>query len=347
MAIQDIPESFWPENTAIAQARNLSLGSFTIDAAGEKAAAVLQAPKAGQITKVLFRVGSFTSSGNADVRLETVSTANGDPSGTLVAANANATQAIAGTGWLTTTLTSGPTVAQGDDLAVVIANASGNYGIATTDPTAFGRQVPYGDHFTASWLKLPNIPLIGLEYSDGSYAWATGSHPAVYNTLGYASNTSPSEIGIAFTIAVPIRVCGWWMYADVDQPADLVLYDTDGTTALATRSLDPDMRSSTAQGSWSGRFSSAVTLLAGTYRLAVKPTTTTSGNLVVEFEVPSAAVMGAMPGGSNWIRTERTGAGGWSQTNTKRPMIGIMVNGASDGVGGGGGGPLIGGRLIR
>ena len=62
----------------------------TSEAANEQAAGVFQAPFTGTIDKVIFATGTVATGGTVDVRLETVSIANGDPTGTLLGTNSNA-----------------------------------------------------------------------------------------------------------------------------------------------------------------------------------------------------------------------------------------------------------------
>lgn len=338
MAIVTCPEIQWPGFIPVSNSRNPSFAGLTLDAATEKAATILQAPKAGTILKVGWRSATFTSSGNADVRLETRDAATGDPSGTLLATNTNATQAVAAANtWMTTTLTAGATVTKGQIFAVVIAYSSGNWQVALADSVILSANYPYGDHFTGAWAKQGTTMAMALEYSDGSYAFIPGVLPTTtYGATRIDTGTTPDEIGCLFTATHALRVTGWGGYLDLDNDADIVLYDTDGTTPLLTHSIDKDDRQANSGGTFHGWFSSTVNLVAGSqYRLVMKPTTGATGPIIYEWNVASAAVMGALPGGSDWVRTERTNAGAWTQTTTARPQLWLVVNGIDSGDGGG------------
>lgn len=300
-----------------------------IDAAGEKAAVVLNAPATGTISKVGFRVNAVPSAGNADVRLETVDLTTGDPTGTLLGTNTNATQAISGANtWYTTTLTAGATVTREDLFAVVIVNSTGQYNIAYQNGSWGYSGFPYVDHLTAAWAKITvGGPQLALEYNDGSYSQIMNILPQPTPSLISLNNGStPDEIGAKFTLPVGMRASGIYVSIDVDEAVDLVLYDA-ASTALATVSLDKDLRMTNTASYQARRFPTAVSLAANaTYRVAVKPTTATNVGVPVT-DVPSAAFMGAMPGGVDWVYTSRTDAGAWSETTTRYAPIGLIIDG--------------------
>jgi hypothetical protein len=182
--------------------------------------------------------------------------------------------------------------------------------------------------------------VVAVEYSDGSYAYGPTVYPyaAITTGGGYASNSTPDEQGLYFSFPYPVTVAGAWMVADLDGAADLILYDADGSSTLRSLSFDSDVRQTTTNLVLKRKFTSPVTLTANTsYRLVLKPTTTT---LIVlpNFDVNSAAVMGAFEGGQDFHFTSRTDEGSWSQTTTRRPMMGLMIEAFDDGTGGGGGG---------
>lgn len=308
---------------------------LTIDAAGEKAAFVCRAPKAGTISKVAFRTVTFTGGGDVDVRLETVDLTTGDPSGTLLAANTNGTQTIAAANTVyTKTLTAGAVVTRGQLLAAVIAYTSGNYQIAAVTNTLRGDGgFPYSDHFTAAWAKQSFSPAVAFEYDDGSYSPMMGVlPPATLTSLAIASNTTPDEVGVQFTVPVSVQVCGFYIAVELDQDGDVVLYDS-ASTALATVSLDKDCRMTTSSGFFVGRFTTQITLTAGaTYRLAFKPTTTT--NLTFWVLDVTAAMMAAFPGGTAWVYTSRTDAGAWTDTTTRYAPLGLICDGIDAGTSG-------------
>lgn len=303
-----------------------SLVSMLLDAAGEKAAFIVLAPKTGTISKVIFRTGTVTTSGDADVRLETVSAANGDPTGTLFGTDTNVTVTLnASATFFTATLTAGAAVTKGDLFAVVIANTTGNYNIVRSNNDEL--DFPYTDLFTTVWTKDDKQPVVAFEYSDASYEPIHGVL-GVFSpvTTTFNSSSSPDERGTFFQLPFPVRVTGAWVWLDLDFDATIKLYDSDGSTVLLSRTLDPQEAFGAAPGLHFFSFSSTAVLNANTnYRITVVPTTTSS-IAVYHFDVPTVASLDAMQLGQNWHLTTRTDAGAWTQTTTARPYMGIIAD---------------------
>jgi len=71
------------------------------------------------------------------------------------------------------------------------------------------------------------------------------------------------------------------------------------------------------------------------YRLVLEPTSATDITSY-HFSVNAAAVMDVEEGGQNFHYTEKKD-GGWTDTVTDRPMIGLLIDQFDDGAGGAGG----------
>lgn len=328
---------------------------MTLDASGERAAFIWTAPKTGNIRKVWFRTGSVTGATDTDVRVETVGATTGDPSGTLWGANTNATVAsasITANTWVQTdALTADAAVTRGDVFALVIApSGSPNFQVARgsggpTDNTRF-----YASHLTASWTKYDQgvYPSIFPEYSDGSIAVPFPDMVIGITALNSTFNTgsTPDEVALKVTLGPTMRAIG--MYAALNAPNDydLVLYSSDGSTVLESVATDKDLKASTGGRFHLSLFDTSVTLSAGgTYYLAVKPTSGSNVPLYY-YDAPSADAAAACSLGY-W--SARTDAGSWSDTTTRVPYIGLVVDAMDDGAGGGSGGegPLVSGRLVQ
>jgi hypothetical protein len=338
MAFQTVHGLLVPGFQPVSGGVTIAFSSNTVDAAGEKLAGIFRVPKTGTISIVGVRSGAVTGSGDADVRLETVSLTDGNPTGTLVGTTTNGTVTInAANTWYNATLTLGAAVTRGDLIAVVVARTTGNYGISSLSNTPFGAQFPYIDHFTASWAKISTQPVFSLQYNDGSYGFTPSVYPySLLTSTTYNSGSTPDERGLKFRLPAPVRVAGAWLYPDLDAAADIKLYDA-ADTELATLSLDPDVRIGTGYGSQYNWFGASVSLSANVYyRLTLLPTSVTDIS-AMHFNVNAAAVMDSLPGGQDFHHTERTNAGVWTDTTTQRPFIGLILDGIDDGVGGGGG----------
>lgn len=312
--------------------------STLLDAADEKFAGIFTIPKTGTISKLCFRTGIVTTGATVDVRLETVDLTTGAPTGTLVAAGANGAQVIADaddTVWFATTITTPVAVTKGDLVAIVIVNPAvspGNLNITSSD-CIFAR-FPYSANFTTVWAKTTSGPVMTVEYNDGSYEPIPGTLPASGVPGVTFNNTStPDERALFFQLPVSVQVTGVWlnMAATNGGNFDVVLYDSDGITPLATIVWDEDTLQGASDGDVRRFFSNQVTLLANTnYRMSLKPSTATNISLT-HITVADVASMDALPGGSEMHLSTRTDAGAWTETTTTRPAISLLISGVESG----------------
>ena len=177
---------------------------------------------------------------------------------------------------------------------------------------------------------------MGVRYNDGSYAWTPWLFPAsTFGNTAFNSASTPDERGLYFSSPVPVRASGIWVYVDADADFDLKLYDSDGSTVLKTIAVDTDLRALVAARIQYHYFPASQELLANTnYRLTALPGASSIG--LAEFTVNAAAIMDAFSGGQACHLTTRADAGAWTQTTTQRPIMGLIIDGLSDGAGGGG-----------
>jgi hypothetical protein len=207
---------------------------------------------------------------------------------------------------------------------------------------------PYHSLFTASWVKNLSSYVLALKYDDGTYHFPSGCYPAsALNTVTFNNTTNPDERGLLFQLPFPATLEGLYWRLDLDNDADLIIYDASDV-AQRTFSLDKDIRSSSA-GQWNNIiFSSPLDLAANTnYRAVIKPT---SASNISTYDWDAGVSLNNFIGGSTWKHTTRNdGAGAWTDSATKRPWMGLILNGFDDGTGGGSSGPanLIGGGLVR
>jgi hypothetical protein len=128
-----------------------------------------------------------------------------------------------------------------------------------------------------------------------------------------------------------------------------VLYDSDGTSVLESVSLDANVRIAGTSGLFHTLWDSDVTLLKDTnYRLALKPTSVTNASMFVG-EYTAAAVLDSLSGGSECHYTSRTDAGSWTEDDSMRPLMGVILSYLDDGAstGSGGTGAISRSRLRR
>lgn len=339
MTLQTVPGGFFipfPQDTdAFFQDRVLNAGD-------EAYGVVLRAPKAGTISKIGFLTGLVTTGATVDLRMETVDTANGEPSGTLFnGSDSNVDVVIADDDddtWKLGTLVGGGVVTKGQLFAVRINNPSvspGDLGIVQFRVTQ--QRFPYVLHETSgTWVKQGDrAPVVAFEYSDGSYDVVQGIYPlASIANLTFSNASSPDERGIRFKLPFPVRVTGAWVLIDADGDVDIVLYDS-GDTAVATASLDKDVRQTISLGVQYVSFPETVTVPANTvHRLMIKPTSSTSVK-TREFTADTVAIMDAFGGGQDFHFTSRVDGGSFDGDDTKRGVfMGLICDAFDDGVSG-------------
>lgn len=315
---------------------------LVIDAADEKVAFIFQVPATGNITAIEWRTATVTTGTTLDIRLETVDATTGNPTGTLQGTNTNGSQVVADANdnvWFSTTLTASASVTKGDFLAIVIVNPSASFGnmqiSAWNDGSLY---FPYNDLYAAAaWTKGQQQPIMALSYG-GTYYSVAGAFPySALNTIIYNTGSAADEIALKFKLPMPSRVIGGWAWVDIDANLDIVLYDSNGSTALASVSIDTDLRVSVNSSIHYFEFSSSVNLSKDVYYyLSIKPTTVTSITLSY-FAVSAVAVMDACVGGQNAHYASRADAGAWTAVTTQRPFVSILLDAFDDGVGGSGG----------
>ena len=349
-----------------------SSGTQVIDASGEKIAIVGYVRKAGDLSKVHTRMGTVSLNAASQIRTSfqnvLLSSGQGDPDETQDQFRDTAGSAITSNAWFSSGIVSSDgtdtgakrTVAVGDLLAVVweyqaftaadtltvhglngLSNASAQFG-----RPAHGR-IKTGGSWQAN-VPTEYNPILVLEYSDGSFDTLDGCWPIDnFNAPAFNNGSTPDERGLCFRLPFPATVEGAIVRVDLDAAADLVLYDS-GSSALATVSLDENFRFQTSGHNLRALFASPQNLSANTtYRLALKPTSGTNVTFY-DWTVTNANYLNNFQGGASWKHTERTDAGAWTDTTTKRPWMSLILSKFDDGAGAAGGiGRLVGGGIVH
>lgn len=330
---------YWPSPIV---RNNSETSNALIDAEGESFAFIFFPPKTGAIRKFTIRTGSTTASaGDLEFRAETVG-ADGFPTGTLWNAGASATVNVtSGNTYYTATLGTDATVSNLDaPMALVIRIPAGStLQTEITRESNFGH-FPYAASNVGSGYTLVNAqgPFV-VEYSDGTIVPIINALPGHPATQNINTGTTPDEVGNIFRFSVPCRIRGVWatIFAGTAADFDLVLYE--GTTVRLTRTVSDQLANASGVRSlFPVIFPATFEAAPNTdYRIVVKPTTGTNVPLT-RVIVPSAAAMGMMDGGTTIRRTERTDGGAFSEVDTERVMVGVLIDALELGGGGGGGG---------
>ncbi len=188
-----------------------------------------------------------------------------------------------------------------------------------------------GAGYVKSILSFP----FGLFYTGVGYVpvetWAYPLDTTLIRTLN--TGTTPDEYGNTITLPVDVQAVGGWTYLSLgvtiaDRDYDLVLYDS-GDAVKATISVLGSDRSDAAVALETIPFE-PVDLAAGTYRIVVKPTTANSITMR-NATLTSTTELAGFPGGTSIVATHRTNAGPWTDVETERAMVGLLL-GSIEGV---------------
>lgn len=357
MAITSVDPFYYPTMMNFGSASsNLALGSVLLNASTDKVAFVFQVPKTGTLDKAEFLWSAVANNpdNGMKVSFQDLDATTGFPDTTAdqfrVVTGAPITAGWAVPGLITSDGTDGGvkrSVTKGDMLSFVIefssfvASDSISPAVWTGASNHESLNCYVADASTGTYTKsATGVPLMVLKYDDGTYvAPYTGftTFPVTALTLtSYNSGSTPDEYAVRFQMPFSCRVAGLWARVDPNDDLELVLYN--GTTAEKTISIDKDNVRATTPGYVFGLFATQYTISANTtYRVAVKPTTTTNIQ-ITRFTGTSASVLAAIPGGAEWYESTRTDAGAWSDTTTSQPMAGLIIDGIDIGSGGTGGG---------
>lgn len=348
----------WPLN----QAGQPSFNSSTVDGANEIFAVVIRAPKAGNIRGAWWRMGSVTTGGDITVGVYQVDTTTGNPADTPVlhAANTSVTKTIATTDAndfiYSGNFTADATVTKGQLIAICFINPGASFGNMVFQNLAEGDpKFPYGTHFTTSWTKVSGHPNILLEYSDGTVAIPMGcvaigdaAATSIPITATLSTSTTPDVWGAEITLPFPIRLSAVWFWGDDDGDYDVRVVTSawDGASSglLASGSGDSNVRVSAAANITLVELDATVEIAAGTrFRILVIPNTTTSMTCY-SYPCVDSDHFGAQPlAGANFHLTtakDPTGDGSFTDYDNgtdgyRIPLMGMILDGFSDGVGGG------------
>lgn len=326
-----------------------SVGSAaTMDASGEYEAWVGSAEQDLVVSHVAFFCNAAAGSPTAEIRIETVDASNGRPSGTLWAANTNAT-----TGTLSATthtgavaLTAAATIPAGSLFAVVIKYASGtsfamgllsNYNDMIRDVGLPYRVTNTGTPAKSS--HVASVLMMSLGSSATSFYSMPGMAPHGAATTNSFNNTSGARQGLLFRTPVACRARGLLLWnGSAAGDLNFGMRAADGTELSSSlTAFDKDIQHATGTNSLRLIFDNPVVLSPGTdYRASIEPSSTTNVQ-VPYFTLPSADYIGATPAGENFQRFTYTTGGGYDDSNTTHlPVMDVLIDQLDDGAGGGG-----------
>ena len=314
----------------------VSAASLTLNDADNSVAWTFMAPKTGTIDTVGLVIVTRTGTPPAyNVGLVTID-ASGYPTTTPFGGSAIESYNFTTTGWVWVTLATPASVTAGDIVTVRVwpgatpPDASNSVRTGCAWQGAVGT-IPRFIRYTTAWSYDASMGQWGpwaVRYSDGTIY---GVPSTSKDNTAFDSVTSPDEMGCLFQLPFNATCVGVRMSfdtVDASQNIEVRLYDSDGSTVLASIVVtDVD---SIAPGVpdvldffWSG-----VALLKNTnYRVTVLATNnTTIGIELWSFTFDAATSRAGVPDGLNWQQTQRTDLGSWTQDNTKFPYMALWLS---------------------
>lgn len=174
-----------------------------------------------------------------------------------------------------------------------------------------------------------------IGYDDDTYPMFDGVQNPSFASVTYNPASTPyDEYGLAWTPAAPVRlkaVMAYLALVSANGNYDLVLYQ--GTTALATKSVDGHVLSLITGTQHQVSFDTPINLTAGQqYRLVIKPTVASQGVQLWYSGIASAAELNAW-NGPDYYLTRRVDGGAWSDDSGAVPWISPIFDQIDDGTG--------------
>lgn len=362
MAFVRIPGGAWifPPFSCGTNANFTTGTALTMTASAHKVAMVFAIPRDGTLDSFEFRLGTVTSAPANGIRVSFQDLdATGSPDGAQdqyrdVAVGSITSNAWVSPGLITSDGTNGGvkrTVTTGQMVAAVIEFVSfvaGNsIAIATLAQNGsifdgMGWKLAYTNQFTASWARAARPLLCVLKYSDGYEAVSMFTYPIItFATASVTNVTSPDEIGLRYMLPFDHEIMGIWTRLHLAGTAGgtnitLSLYNSSSSLldSSVIRAIDySNNGANTPQNVYIplDRYSP----IGGNavHRVAFK-VNTSQGVTIENFTVSSNSHLESVDGGIEAYWTERTSAGAWTDTTTKRPWIGLKLSRIEAGISG-------------
>jgi hypothetical protein len=307
---------------------------------------VLIAPKTGSISRIGFRGGTVTVSSTLNIKIETVSATSGLPTGVLWGAGTSGDIKVATSNiYYYVALDTAASVNKGDLFAITVnvtstaASSSINMVNTTVFPCGLPHMVSKASS-GAAWAKSQAMTAFAVEYSDGSYAQIPGVAPFdKFTSQNYSTSTSPKEIALAFSFPFPVRVRGGWISEQSYASTSLQLYDSNGTTVLASSTINASttFAASSNSGTKYFLFPTSVTLSKNTtYRLStISFSSVNQGLNYISVTTSSFSTnqMNQIEGGTDFYWSQKATSGApWVNIANQRPMIGLILDQFDDAV---------------
>lgn len=354
MALANIPSDFFiypmPIPFLASTAVAITDGStYVMDASGEHVAISFRAPKTGNLRKFAVRLGTISNAPDNGLRFS-FQDITATPGGGILTGGPDQSATIA-SGGLVASAWNDPgnfdtdrAVTAGDNVAAALDFPTFVAGDSLQVATLSNSVSPLHPYYILNAVKQTGSvrAMIAVMYDDNTWfnpdhwSWPITSitSPSIVSTTAVAD-----EYGMSFSLPGPSRCVGMYMWAGFTQNStgECLLYE--GTTVRRTATKDTDhFRVTGTQGPhcvlWDDGSYDLVPNV--TYTIAYRPTSAFNAAVIPYGTFPSAAVMGAAPGGMNLYLSRRLDQGAWQHYNNDtdgyaRPFMSLLLSAFDDG----------------
>jgi hypothetical protein len=337
-------------------------GNRRIEDVGDYVSVIRQAETSDTITKVGFyhdARGTNATPGTCRIGIQSVDT-SGNPSGTWLGytdytANATNFPNFSGVNF-SITANGTASVTRGQLYAIVVRAQSGNWDNSNyiQITTIFAGA---GQNLTA----FPTMKAVvngsannnnGTQPSANMYcesATATFGNPQITptNQASYNSGSTPDEIGVKFTFESSwttsfniLGIQGILGVTNSAATANLKLYDSAGNVLQTTSFLASEITAGNTGALQRTLFFNTSTLAdltpGSTYRITLEATNASLGfTTMLQVAFPNNTVVRSFVGAGTYMKTQRTNAGAWTDTDTVVPAWKLIISAATASASGG------------
>ena len=337
-------------------------GNRNIRAIGDYVACIRQAEESATITKVGFYFdarGTNATPGTCRVGIQSVNT-SGDPSGTWLGYTdytADSTNFPNFTGVnLSITANGTASVTRGQLYAIVMYAQSGTWDATnnlqfTTLFAGVGQNAtsfPTMKSVASSVVNNNNNPQASANiYCESSTATYGNPQVTPTNVTSWNSASSPDEIGVKFSLESSwttnynvLGVNGIFGITNSASTATLKLYDSGGSLLQSKSFTATEIYAGTNTANLRTLMFDTSTLASltpgSTYRITIEVTNASLGfTTMLQVNFPNNTVVRAFTGSGTYMRTERTNAGAWTDTDTGVPAWKLLISAATASASGG------------
>lgn len=321
--------------------------SFALTSVNNCAALRFIAKDTRDVKSVYLRFGTVTAAGSVEVRIETIDTSSGKPTGTLYDANATKTITPVANSWVQATFATLPTtgLTAGTEYAVVaICTVAGTshqltaYMSANLSPAIL---LTAADGSTRSNLSVTAYNGIFSLVMEDDDEWAPSiAYYSITGRSAYGTNAVGAKFVVPTGCSWNVVAVGTWQMIKSGTPAgDARFRIWDGNNSVVSGSdVTVGKNDIAATNTLRAQYPTAVSLGAGTYRLMLESASSANSSNCWAIRSLAARASGLIPSGAIYTGTSDITASPptWTDTATEATPLFVEIDGMSSSGGSGG-----------